>query len=77
MIRLPVTSKATHRDAFAASPDRYTPQFGGYIAKRIADGNQNWRRLHRYPLTPRVPTPSTSQMMQTGIIPGSSGLVSP
>lgn len=30
-------ASAAHRDAFAAEPDQYAPQFGGYCAKAISD----------------------------------------
>ena len=30
-------ANAAHRDVFAAEPDKYAPQFGGYCAKAISD----------------------------------------
>lgn len=30
-------SSAEHRDAFAAAPDRYAPQYGGYCAYAVAE----------------------------------------
>ncbi|HSF94106.1 MAG TPA: YHS domain-containing (seleno)protein [Thermohalobaculum sp.] len=32
-------ASAAHRDAFAADPERYAPQFGGYCAYAVAKGN--------------------------------------
>jgi YHS domain-containing protein len=32
-------ASAAHRDAFAADPERYAPQFGGYCAYAITKGN--------------------------------------
>ncbi len=31
-------ANATHRDAFAANPEKYMPQFGGYCSKAMSDG---------------------------------------
>ncbi len=33
-------ASAAHRDAFAADPDRYAPQFGGFCAFGVAQGAQ-------------------------------------
>lgn len=32
-------ASAEHRDAFAADPEKYAPQFGGYCAFAVAKGN--------------------------------------
>ncbi len=31
-------ASATNRDTFAASPEKYAPQYGGYCAYGVADG---------------------------------------
>lgn len=31
-------SNAAHRDAFAAAPERYAPQYGGYCASAVREG---------------------------------------